>query len=194
MNCANFGDVVQSSATSYAGGIIGYISNTGGKRIVIDSCFNAGNIEGGGYSGGIVGQMYGSGNNVVQISNCGSEGNVSGEGLVGAIAGNGRSDLSISNCYAVSSISQERLVGDDVTVPDNCVYILTVDDGSGVVTTYKKFIGNDFTDFAWLNDASCPIPKALAWSGQFQETPSEYQGQADWILYKMQQDGWPAVA
>ena len=194
LNCANFGDVVQSSATSYAGGIVGYISNTGGKRIVIDSCFNAGNIEGGGYSGGIVGQMYGSGNNVVQISNCGSEDNVSGEGLVGAIAGNGRSDLSISNCYAVSSISQERLVGDDVTVPDNCVYILTVDDGSGVVTTYKKFIGNDFTGFAWLNDASCPIPKELAWSGQFQETPSEYQGQADWILYKMQQDGWTAVA
>ena len=194
LNCANFGDVVKSSATGYAGGIVGYISNTGGKRIVIDSCFNAGNIEGGGYSGGIVGQMYGSGSNVVQISNCGSEGNVSGEGLVGAIAGNGRSDLSISNCYAVSSISQERLVGDDVTVPDNCVYILTVDDGSGVVTTYKKFIGNDFTDFAWLNDASCPIPKALAWSGQFQETPSEYQGQADWILYKMQQDGWTAVA
>ena len=194
LNCANFGDVVKSSATGYAGGIVGYISNTGGKRIVIDSCFNAGNIEGGGYSGGIVGQMYGSGNNVVQISNCGSEGNVSGEGLVGAIAGNGRSDLSISNCYAVSSISQERLVGDDVTVPNNCVYILTVDDGSGVVTTYKKFIGNDFTGFAWLNDASCPIPKELAWSGQFQETPSEYQGQADWILYKMQQDGWTAVA
>lgn len=194
LNCANFGDVVQSSATSYAGGIVGYISNTGGKRIVIDSCFNAGNIEGGGYSGGIVGQMLGSGSNVVQISNCGSEGNVSGEGLVGAIAGNGRSDLSISNCYAVSSISQERLVGDDVTVPNNCVYILTVDDGSGVVTTYKKFIGNDFTGFAWLNDASCPIPKELAWSGQFQETPSEYQGQADWILYKMQQDGWTAVA
>ena len=194
LNCANFGDVVQSSATSYAGGIVGYISDTGGKRIVIDSCFNAGNIEGGGYSGGIVGQMSGSGSKVVQISNCGSEGNVSGEGLVGAIAGNGRSDLSISNCYAVSSISQERLVGDDVTVPDNCVYILTVDDGSGVTTTYKKFIGNDFTDFAWLNDASCPIPKALAWSGQFQETPSEYQGQADWILYKMQQDGWTAVA
>ena len=194
LNCANFGDVVQSSATSSAGGIVGYISDTGSKRIVIDSCFNAGNIEGGGYSGGIVGHMYGSGSNVVQISNCGSEGNVLGEGLVGAIDGNGRSDLSISNCYAVSSISQERLVGDDVTVPDNCVYILTVDDGSGVTTTYKKFIGNDFTDFAWLNDASCPIPKALAWSGQFQETPSEYQGQADWILYKMQQDGWTAVA
>ena len=190
--CINFGEVANSS---YSGGIIGRIDTLLGGYINIDSCFNGGNISGQQYSGGLVGYFEGAaGSGTINITNSGSEGNISGAGLVGAITGNGRSDVFISDCYAISEISQESLVGDDTTVPSNCVYILTVDDGSGSSTTYKKFIGNDFTDFAWLNDASCPIPKSLAWSGQFQDKPLDYQDQEDWILYKMQQDGFSQIA
>lgn len=190
--CINFGEVANSS---YSGGIIGRIYTLSGGYINIDSCFNGGNISGQQYSGGLVGYFEGAaGSGTINITNSGSEGNISGAGLIGAITGNGRSDVFISNCYAISEISQESLVGDDTTVPSNCVYILTVDDGSGSSTTYKKFIGNDFTDFAWLNDSSCPIPKSLAWSGQFQDKPLDYQDQEDWILYKMQQDGFSQIA
>ena len=201
-NCYNTGSVNASS--SYVGGVVGYGSatncyNTGsvsgsnnvGGVVGVGSatnCYNTGSVSGEEYVGGIVGTA----SNSSAVTNCGFEGVINGSSSVGAIVGDIYDSSSVvSNCYAVAeSDSEISLVGSNSgsgTI-ENIVGIIT----SGG-TSKKVYTGSDFSGFAWLNFDSSPVPKGLSWAGQFQEPPAEYAGNSNWILTKMQSEGWSAI-
>jgi len=89
---------VSSSYVSYAGGLIGYGSNS-----TITNCYATGNVSGKGepsaYVGGLIGESSGT------ITNCYATGNVSlgthAGGLIGVASDNG----SVINCYATGNVS-----------------------------------------------------------------------------------------
>ena len=180
-NCYNTGSV---SGSSYVGGVAGraYSSST------VTNCYNTGSVSGEEYVGGIVGTA----SNSSAVTNCGFEGVINGSSSVGAIVGDIYDSSSVvSNCYAVAeSDSEISLVGSNSgsgTI-ENIVGIIT----SGGISK-KVYTGSDFSGFAWLNFDSSPVPKGLSWAGQFQEPPAEYAGNSNWILTKMQSEGWSAI-
>ena len=208
-NCYNTGSV--NASGNYVGGVVGSVGiHTG----VVENCYNTGLVSGSSKVGGVVGEAYSctitncynigsvessaSVGGVVgyasssTVTNCGFEGVINGSNNVGAIVGqlNNSSDT-ISNCYAVAeSDSEISLVGSNSgsgTI-ENIVGIIT----SGG-TSKKVYTGSDFSGFAWLNFDSSPVPKGLSWAGQFQEPPAEYAGNSNWILTKMQSEGWSAI-
>ena len=177
-NCFNTGSV--SGSDSYVGGVVGWaISST------VTNCYNIGSVESLASVGGVVGFVTS-----VTVTNCGFEGVIYGSSGVGAIVGQIENSSSVvSNCYAVAESSSEiQLVGSNSGTIENIVGIIT----SGG-TSKKVYTGSDFSGFAWLNFDSSPVPKGLSWAGQFQEPPAEYAGNSNWILTKMQSEGWSAI-
>ncbi len=210
-NCYNTGSVVSLLKTySYIGGIVGSARkgctvtncyNTGSVEgysdvggvvgftyAIVENCYNTGSVSGEEFVGGIVGTVSDS----AAVTNCGFEGVINGSSSVGAIVGDIYvAPATISNCYAVAeSDSEISLVGSNSgngTI-ENIVGIIT----SGG-TSKKVYTGSDFSGFAWLNFDSSPVPKGLSLAGQFQEPPAEYAGNSNWILTKMQSEGWSAI-
>ena len=179
-NCYNTGSV---EGNSDVGGVVGFIDSG-----TVTNCYNTGSVSGEEYVGGIVGTA----SNSSAVTNCGFEGVINGSSSVGAIVGDIYDSSSVvSNCYAVAeSDSEISLVGSNSgsgTI-ENIVGIIT----SGG-TSKKVYTGSDFSGFAWLNFDSSPVPKGLSWAGQFQEPPAEYAGNSNWILTKMQSEGWSAI-
>ena len=176
-NCYNTGSV---SGSDEVGGVVGFGTAT--------NCYNTGSVSGSSSVGGIVGTASESS----AVTNCGFEGVINGSSSVGAIVGDIYvAPATISNCYAVAeSDSEISLIGSNSgngTI-ENIVGIIT----SGG-TSKKVYTGSDFSGFAWLNFDSSPVPKGLSWAGQFQEPPAEYAGNSNWILTKMQSEGWSAI-
>ena len=178
-NCYNTGSV---EGYSDVGGIVGF------TYAIVENCYNTGSVSGEEFVGGIVGTA----SNSAAVTNCGFEGVINGSSSIGAIVGDiSHASAAISNCYAVAeSDSEISLVGSNSgsgTI-ENIVGIIT----SGG-TSKKVYTGSDFSGFAWLNFDSSPMPKGLSWAGQFQEPPAEYAGNSNWILTKMQSEGWSAI-
>ena len=178
INCYNTGSI--EGSVSDTGGIAGYCDSDS----VITDCYNIGSVSGEMYVGGIVGGCF-----VGAVSNSGFEGDIEGTEYVGAICGEIAENSSAADCYAVANSSSSiSLIGTNSGAIENIVGIVSA---GGVEN--KMYCGDDFTEFAWLNFESSPIPKNLTWAGQFQGTPVEYAGQSDWILYKMQQEDWQMI-
>ena len=179
-NCYNTGSV----EGSYVGGVVGgaWDSST------VTNCYNAGSVSGSGARvGGVVGRADNS-----TVTNCGFEGVINGSSSVGAIVGwISNSSATISNCYAVAeSDSEISLVGSNSgngTI-ENIVGVVIC--GGQVSRMYR---GDDFTAFAWLNFDSSPVLEHFTWAGQFQEPPADYAGNSNWILTKMQSEGWTEI-
>ena len=180
-NCYNTGSVEGSGF--YVGGVVGYAQNGS----TVTNCYNTGSVSGGENVGGVVGYATSSST----ITNCGFEGVINGSSDVWAIVGSLNASSVVSNCYAVAeSDSEISLVGSNSgngTI-ENIVGIIT----SGG-TSKKVYTGSDFSGFAWLNFDSSPVPKGLSLAGQFQEPPAEYAGNSNWILTKMQSEGWTEI-
>ena len=179
-NCFNTGSV--SGSDSYVGGVVGYASSS-----TVTNCYNIGSVESSASVGGVVGFV-----SSVTFTNCGFEGVINGSSSIGAIVGDiSHASATISNCYAVAeSDSEISLVGSNRgngTI-ENIVGVVIC--GGQVSRMYK---GDDFTAFAWLNFDSSPVLEHFTWAGQFQEPPAEYAGNSNWILTKMQSEGWTEI-
>ena len=185
-NCYNTGSV---SGSSKVGGVVGLFNDSiFGDGDIVENCYNTGSVSGEEYVGGIVGYA----SNSAAVTNCGFEGVINGSSSIGAIVGDiSHASAAISNCYAVAeSDSEISLVGSNSgngTI-ENIVGVVIC--GGQVSRMYK---GDDFTAFAWLNFDSSPVLEHFTWAGQFQEPPAEYAGNSNWILTKMQSEGWSAI-
>lgn len=136
--CYNLGSV---NGYSYVGGVVGYNNNQ-----TITNCYNTGVITGTNYVGGIIGR-----NNNGMIANCGVEcKQLTGSSSVGIICGDNNSTNPITNCFGIVDFDLSFL-GNGTS--ENCVWI---------TSTGKYYIGSDFSDFVWINQDSCPIPKSLS--------------------------------
>ena len=115
INCYNKGSVNSNGTQIYkgTGGIVGGIY---GDSIVIDGCYNNGNIGGNNCgSGGIVGEMYTAGvvEGEAKIINCYNNGKINNEnnnagGIIGTICLHSREDsltTTIENCYNIHNIN-----------------------------------------------------------------------------------------
>lgn len=94
----NYGDITNSTASAYTGGIVGYGRGAGN----IEEVANFGDISGYDYVGGIVGQI----DSAITIDTCINAGNTisATNAFVGGILGESSAAYTISNCYAVDSI------------------------------------------------------------------------------------------
>jgi hypothetical protein len=107
-NCSNTG--LFNATKTQMGGIIGQQAgqkiNAAYGTVLVENCYNAGNIESGS-SGGICGSIIGLFGGFVTIKNCYNTGNISGNGtagICGAEAGNGGGIILIENCYNLGNI------------------------------------------------------------------------------------------
>ena len=165
----NYGPV--SATGNYAGGLIGQfvVSNSSTlPTITLSGCINLGSVTSSGdYVGGFVGHLNVSGSTesypvTFTIEGSGIESAITYGGTNhGVLIGLSTIPVTLTNSYAISQIADLTLVGSaDITMTNN-LYILN---------DVKYYQGDDFSEFAWINSSSCPIPKALStmsdyWTG-----------------------------
>ncbi len=160
-------------------GMFGRISGS------VTTCQNHGSITASHYAGGIAGIILSGG----QVANCGLEGAEINGRECAAVVRLVSSGAKLTDCYAIVSTNSDlKLVVTKSGTIGGLVGIIT----SGG-TSKKVYTGSDFSGFAWLNFDSSPVPKGLSLAGQFQEPPAEYAGNSNWILTKMQSEGWTEI-
>ena len=194
-NCYNYGSI---TGENNVGGIVGKINITSSSTSTVNvtAVYNLGNVTGTSGIGGIIGQCDNSYTGTsINLTSSGVECAVNGVNSNGILIGEsiGSAKVNLSNCYGIVKINTSiNSVGVTSTnlIISNCVYINNLQDG----TLNKNYIGDDFTAFAWLNYDSCPIPKDLIWSGDFQQKPEGYETSIDWILDMMKSTGWNKVS
>ena len=122
ISCYNKGSINSNGTQIYkgAGGIVGGIC---GESIIIDGCYNNGNIGGTNCgSGGIIGEMYAVGaiQGEAKIVNCYNNESVinqknrSAGGIIGCISLNSRGNLlnlNIENCYNLANVNSTQASG-----------------------------------------------------------------------------------
>ena len=122
ISCYNKGSINSNGTQIYkgAGGIVGGIC---GESIIIDGCYNNGNIGGTNCgSGGIIGEMYAVGaiQGEAKIVNCYNNESVinqknrSAGGIIGFISLNSRGNLlnlNIENCYNLANVNSTQASG-----------------------------------------------------------------------------------
>jgi len=122
ISCYNKGSINSNGTQIYkgAGGIVGGIC---GESIIIDGCYNNGNIGGTNCgSGGIIGEMYAVGaiQGEAKIVNCYNNESVinqknrSAGGIIGFISSNSRGNLlnlNIENCYNLANVNSIQASG-----------------------------------------------------------------------------------
>lgn len=194
-NCYNYASI---TGENNAGGIVGKINITSSSTITVNvtAVYNLGNVTGTSGIGGIIGQCDNSyTGTTINLTSSGVECAVNGVNNNGVFIGEsiGSAKVNLSNCYGIvktnTSINSVGVTSTNLII-SNCVYINNLQDG----TLNKNYIGDDFTAFAWLNYDSCPIPKDLIWSGDFQQKPEGYETSIDWILDMMKSTGWNKVS
>lgn len=222
-NCINYGELINNtnSVDSYTGGIVGNcttksINNSynygningyncsGGiignltvsENIELNNCYTSGEINSlTTCMGGLIGKVKVNENYTLDINYCLSESIFNTENNVGALIGEtvGAGAVNISYCYSISknqsainTIGNQGISNFSI---DKTVYLIMLNDGS----ILKRYIGNDFTDFSWINYSLTPVPKHMTWVGEIQTTPAEYNGVDDWVLQKMIDEGWTSV-
>ena len=139
-DCENKGNV---SATTYGGGIIGYVQNENASlNYTFDKCANYGSVtsDSTSGSGGLIGRVRG-----CTITNCFSSGEIIGttRTKLGALFGiSAAANSTAANCYAVDGVDT-KLVGveADTLVLTDCSFVTD----AGVKDSYAGF---DFND-AW---------------------------------------------
>lgn len=194
-NCFNYALITGENNT---GGIVGKINITSSSTSTVNvtAVYNLGNVTGTSGIGGIIGQCDNSyTGTTINLTSSGVECVINGVNNSGVFIGEsiGSAKVNLSNCYGIVKINTSiNSVGVTSTnlIISNCVYINNLQDG----TLNKNYIGDDFTAFAWLNYDSCPIPKDLIWSGDFQQKPEGYETSIDWILDMMKSTGWNKVS
>ena len=190
-NCYNYGLVTGETSV---GGIIGKINITSSSTYTINitAVYNLGNVTGTSGIGGIIGQCDNSySGTTINLTSSGVECAINGVNNSGVFIGEsiGSAKVNLTDCYGIvktnTSLNSVGVTSTNLII-SNCVYIINLQDG----TLNKNYVGDDFTAFAWLNFDSCPIPKDLAWSGDLQQKPSDYETSSDWILDMMKDTGW----
>lgn len=88
-----------NTSRGYAGGIVGYLGNTGKTSPKITNCANFGSISAG-YAGGITGYAK----HAKEISNCYNTGRVNGSTRSGGIVGQNMYGTKITNCFNTGAI------------------------------------------------------------------------------------------
>lgn len=88
-----------NTSRGYAGGIVGYLGNTGKTSPKITNCANFGSISAG-YAGGITGYAK----HAKEISNCYNTGRVNGSTRSGGIVGQNMNSTKITYCYNTGAI------------------------------------------------------------------------------------------
>ena len=108
-NCYNTGDVSSNTYNSYAGGIVGYNSNT----LNITNCYNTGNISNTDYYYSYAGGMVGGSNNTLGITNSYNTGNVSAYTgyYSGGIVGYASSAYTVTNSYYLTTCGGNNTYG-----------------------------------------------------------------------------------
>ena len=165
----NYGPV--SATGNYAGGLIGQfvVSNSSTlPTITLSGCINLGSVTSSGdYVGGFVGHLNVSGSTesypvTFTIEGSGIESAITYGGTNhGVLIGLSTIPVTLTNSYAISQIADLTLVGSaDITMTNNLF----------ILNDVKYYQGDDFSEFAWINSSSCPIPKALStmsdyWTG-----------------------------
>ena len=153
INCKNYADV--TAVYMAAGGILG-----GGMNMNIENCLNFGKVKcnvPNGIAGGVAGLIQSG-----SIKNSGNEANIQSNTMAASICAS--ASCVISNCYSISN--DEMILANGGTI-SNCLYINS--NGKfyvGATDTEGNNI-TSFTEFAWINENSCPIPKSLTWLGQY---------------------------
>ncbi len=105
-NCANKAKI---KATSFAGGIAGYVSATANAKVnvYIESCSNSGVINAtGNCAGGIIGA-----GRAMRIASCYNRGSVTGEYDAGGIQGSASANTYTYSCYNTGEIKQTAASG-----------------------------------------------------------------------------------
>ncbi len=94
-NCINYGSVVVEGEGYYAGGIVGF----GSESTELEDCVNFGTVSGYEWVGGIIGATFDMNMAICQttLTNCVNYGSVSGEKNCGSMAGRGK--INLENCY-----------------------------------------------------------------------------------------------
>ncbi len=194
-NCFNYALITGENNT---GGIVGKINITSSSTSTVNvtAVYNLGNVTGTSGIGGIIGQCDNSyTGTTINLTSSGVECVINGVNNSGVFIGEsiGSAKVNLFNCYGIvktnTSINSVGVTSTNLII-SNCVYINNLQDG----TLNKNYIGDDFTAFAWLNYDSCPIPKDLIWSGDFQQKPEGYETSIDWILDMMKSTGWNKVS
>ena len=194
-NCYNYGSI---TGENNVGGIVGKINITSSSTSTVNvtAVYNLGNVTGTSGIGGIIGQCDNSyTGTTINLTSSGVECVINGVNNSGVFIGEsiGSAKVNLFNCYGIvktnTSINSVGVTSTNLII-SNCVYINNLQDG----TLNKNYIGDDFTAFAWLNYDSCPIPKDLIWSGDFQQKPEGYETSIDWILDMMKSTGWNKVS
>lgn len=140
-------------------GQINVRNNSTLPTINISNCLSLGDISGADFVGGFVGNINVSGSTsypvTINFDKSGIEGNITYTGAnFGIFVCFSSNNFSVSNSYAVVGIADEVLVrNSDLITLDNLLIIMN---------DAKKYYGEDFSQFAWINNSSCPIPKNLA--------------------------------
>ena len=156
-NCSNSATV--TSATTYAGGVVGYFTGTSTFNNVINS-FNTGDVSGAGIGiGGVVGNL--SGGVTSKVENCYNTGNVTNTaGLTGGIVGRQASGL-IRNCYNIGTVTgvgeyTGTIVGRVIsgTAPANCYYLADSETDTLDGTTAKTAAQFASGEVTWLLNGS----------------------------------------
>lgn len=188
----NYGNVIGNNCS---GGIAGFLSVS--ENIELNNCYSSGEISAlATNAGGLIGKVEVNENYTLDINYCLSESIFNTENNAGALIGEtvGAGAVNISYCYSISknqsainTIGNQGITNFSI---DKTVYLIMLNDGS----ILKRYIGNDFTDFSWINYSLTPVPKHMAWVGEIQTTPAEYNGVDDWVLQKMIDEGWVSVA
>ena len=106
--CINTGMVISTGDNT--GGIIGIIPTSldEAEIIVVQKCYNLGNIKGKESTGGIIGS---SGQNGSVIEKCYNIGKIEGTEIIGGIIGNMCSASKIYNCYNTGNITGNKSIG-----------------------------------------------------------------------------------
>ena len=156
-NCSNSATV--TSATTYAGGVVGYFTGTSTFNKEINS-YNTGDISGAGIGiGGVVGNL--SGGVTSKVENCYNTGNVTNTaGLTGGIVGRQASGL-IRNCYNIGTVTgvgeyTGTIVGRVIsgTAPANCYYLADSETDTLDGTTAKTAAQFASGEVTWLLNGS----------------------------------------
>ncbi len=191
-DCYNYGNI---TGYNCSGGIAGRLSVS--ENTLLNNCYSSGEISAlATNAGGLIGKVEVNENYTLDINYCLSESIFNTENNVGALIGEtvGAGAVNISYCYSISknqsainTIGNQGISNFSI---DKTVYLIMLNDGS----ILKRYIGNDFTDFSWINYSLTPMPKKMAWVGEIQTTPAEYNGVDDWVLQKMIDEGWTLAA
>lgn len=155
------------SGNNYVGGLFGQINvsnNSTLPTINMSNCLSLGDISGADFVGGFVGNINVSSSTsypvTINFDKSGIEGNITYTGAnFGIFVGFSSNNFTVSNSYAVVGIADEVLVrNSDLITLDNLLIIMN---------DAKKYYGEDFSQFAWINNSSCPIPKNLALASDY---------------------------